>query len=233
MTKKLTTEEQQELSWEEAVSRYLEDNPDYFQRYPDLLADLRLRHEPGGRAVSLIEYQVHTLRRRNHDLGRQLEQLVQIARDNDALTVRLHHFALAVIECRALDDVLDCTYELLRQEFRVDAAAILLQSEAARGRREHVAAGDRRLKALLAQLGDGKPRAGARLEESLMRYLFGEDAAEIKSCALVALAAREPLGVLALGSQDARRFAAGLGTVYLSRLGELLAHAIAARLVAT
>lgn len=233
MTKKLTTEEQQELSWEEAVARYLEDNPDYFQRYPALLAGLRLRHDTGGRAVSLIEYQVHTLRRQNHDLARQLEQLVQIARDNDVLTARLHRFALAMIECRTLDEALDCTYELLRQEFRVDAVAILLQSEAARGRREYVAPGDRRLKTLLAQLGGGKPRAGARLEESLMHYLFGEHASEIRSCALVTLAARAPLGVLALGSQDARRFAAGLGTTYLSRLGELLGHTLAARLAAT
>jgi uncharacterized protein YigA (DUF484 family) len=41
MTQKLpSTELQTELSWEEAVSRYLEDHPDYFQRYPEVLARL-------------------------------------------------------------------------------------------------------------------------------------------------------------------------------------------------
>ena len=38
-------------------------------------------------------------------------------------------------------------------------------------------------------------------------------------------------GVLALGSRDAQRFRADMGTVYLARLGELLMAAIVRHLV--
>ncbi len=228
MTQKLSSDEQQEISWEEAVSRYLEAHPDFFQHHPEILASLHLRHETGGRAVSLIEYQVEHLRRRNRELTGQLNELVQIARDNDALTARLHRFAIAMIEARNLDEVVDGAYELLRQDFRVDTVGLRLRVAGAR--RELVGEDDRRLSDLLQRLADGRTVAGARLEESLMRYLFGEPAADIRSCALVPLRLRVLLGVLALGSFDAQRFTAGLGTVYLGRLGELLACGVAVHL---
>lgn len=229
MTRKLSSDEpQQEASWEEAVSRYLEAHPDYFQRHPDLLARLQLRHETSGRAISLIEYQVERLRHDNRALARELNELVEIARGNDALTARLHRFALAMIEARGLDEVIDGTYEMLRQDFRVEAVALRLRLAGARG--EFVGEDDWRLHDLLQRLADGKTVAGARLEESLMRYLFGDQAADIRSCALVPLRWRGPLGVLALGSLEAQRFTAGLGTVYLGRLGELLACAVTVHL---
>lgn len=229
MTRKLSSDEpQQELSWEEAVSRYLEAHPDYFLHHPEVLAKLQLRHETGGRVVSLLEYQVERLRQDNRALARQLDELVQIARDNDALTARLHRFAFAMIEARSLDEVIDGTYELLRQDFRVDFVGLRLRI--AGTRRELAGEDDRRLNDLVQRLADGKTLAGARLEESLMRYLFGEQASDIRSCALVPLRLRGPLGVLALGSLDAQRFTAGLGTVYLGRLGELLACAVTVQL---
>ncbi len=233
MTRKLPSgnETQSEISWEEAVGRYLEAHPDYFLRHPEVLTRLHLRHEVDGRAVSLIEYQVERLRRDNRELARQLDELVGIARDNDLITTRLHRFALAMIEARGLDEVLDGAYEMLRGDFRVDAVALKLRVAGAR--RECVGAADRRLEDLLPRLADGKTLAGVRLDESLMRYLFAEEAARVRSCALVSLRRRAPLGVLALGSHDEQRFTAGLGTVYLGRLGELLASAVGAHLDGT
>ena len=43
-----------------AVEQYLKNNPDYFERYPGLLAQLRIPHNING-AVSLIERQVGLL----------------------------------------------------------------------------------------------------------------------------------------------------------------------------
>jgi uncharacterized protein YigA (DUF484 family) len=230
MTQKLPSGDEagSEIPWEEAVGRYLEAHPDYFLRHPEVLARLQLRHETGGRAVSLIEHQVERLRRDNRELARQLEELVGIARDNDLITARLHRFALAMIEARTLDEVLDGAYEMLRHEFRLDTVGIRLRAHCAR--RECVGEEDRRLEAVLERLAGGKTVAGVRLDESLMRYLFAEEAAGVRSCALVPLRLRGPFGVLALGSHDEARFAAGLGTVYLGRLGELLAGALGVHL---
>jgi uncharacterized protein YigA (DUF484 family) len=220
-------EAQKELSWEEAVSRYLEDQPDFFLRHPDVLAALTLKHDVGG-AVSLIEHQVQTLRLRNHELNRQLRDLISVARENDALGGRLHQFALAMIGARSADDAIDAANELLRREFRLDAVAIRLMREAAGSRAEFVSSSDRRLKELLASFDGNKPILDAAHDESLRRYLFGEQGSDIHSCALVALGGPTPEGLLALGARDNGRFHAGMGTVYLARIGELLSRAVAA-----
>ena len=228
MTQNITNDEQDnELSWEEAVSRYLEDHPDFFQRHPDLLAKLTLRHEAGG-AVSLIERQVRVLRDENDALREQLRDLLAIARENDVLSARLHRFAIAMADSASLDDVFDNAYEMLRREFKIDAVTILCRGEgsAAFTRSEFVGA-DTRLLNLVNEYGAGKPVCGARFEESLLKYLFGVNAGDVRSAALIALGPRGSVGMLALGSNDARRFHAEMGTVYLAQLGDVLMHSIA------
>lgn len=226
MSYKVGSEEaQKELSWEEAVTRYLEDQPDFFLRHPEALATLTLKHEVGG-AVSLIEHQVQTLRLHNHELNKQLRDLVTVARENDALGGRLHHFAIAMIGARTVDDALDAANELLHREFRLDAVAIRLFREPLGARPEFVAADDRRLKDLLARFEGNKPILDSAQDESLRRYLFGDHALEIRSSALVALGGPTLNGVLALGAHDVGRFHTGMGTVYLARLGELLSRAL-------
>lgn len=219
----------QEISWEEAVARYLEDHPDYFQRHPELLARIALTHAVGGRAVSLIERQVQVLRDQSRNLQRQLRDLVGNARDNDALADRLDRFALAMIDGRALDDVLDGALDLLRGEFRLDGIRILLRARDgfAAGRAEVVSGDEPPFEELLRKLGSGKPLCGEAPEAPVLRYLFGESATDIKTCALIPLGGASPYGLLALGSRDPYRFHAGMGTVYLTRLGELLAHGLA------
>lgn len=228
MTQKQPSEElQTELSWEEAVARYLEDHPDYFQRYPETLSRILLTHETGGKAVSLIERQVQVLREQNQALQRQLRDLVNNARENDVLGARLHRFATAMVSCASLDEALDTTYDLLRQEFKLDAVVILLRGRPVQGgRAELVPEDDKRLNTLFQQFSSGKPICGGKFDDSLMSYLFSGRAAEIKSSALIPLGEKNARGVLGLGTQDPFRFHPGMGTVYLTRLGEMLTHGL-------
>jgi uncharacterized protein YigA (DUF484 family) len=53
--------------------------------------------------------------------------------------------------------------------------------------------------------------------------LFGEAAPLLKSFAYVALRGKEPFGLLALASEDAQRFYPEMGTLYLTRIGEVAA----------
>lgn len=235
MTRKSRNEEaQSELSWEEAVGRYLEENPDYLVRRPDVLARIDLAHEVGGRAVSLIEHQVRVLRERNVSLEHQLHDLVAIARENDSIGNRLHRFGLAMLDSRSLEDVLDAAYELLRKDFKLDAIAIriLVTNPAAYAREECVAGDDRKLNALLGRLDRGKTACGAQ-DRDLTAYLFGDAGNAIESCALIPLGEARPRGVLALGSHDVQRFAASMGTMHLTKLGEMLLHALSVKLSAS
>jgi uncharacterized protein YigA (DUF484 family) len=230
MSQKLSSEEQQdELSWEEAVSRYLEQNPDYFERHADILAALKLNHGAGERAVSLIERQVQVLRDQQTSLQRQLRELIGIARENDLLTARLHRFALAMLEAATRDEVLDTARDLLRQEFKLDAAVILLavDSERVQRRPEYLAADDPRLRAVLDRLSGGKPVCGGKREIEFMQSVFAATGTDIQSGAAIPIGASRVRGVLALGARDPQRFQPGQGTLYLTRLGELLERALA------
>lgn len=228
MTQKLSNDAHEvELSGEEAVSRYLDEHPEFFQRYPEVLAKLSLKHEVAG-ATSLIERQVRVLRDENESLHRQLRELVAIARENDILAGRLHRFAIAMSDSASVDDVFDNAYEMLRREFRIDVVAILCQGEGSPTfSRSEFVGDDTRLHSALRQYGTDKPVCGSRFDESLMKYLFGESASDVRSAALIALGPRGAFGLLALGSQDAHRFHAEMGTVYLAKLGDILMHSIA------
>ncbi|MFQ5993634.1 MAG: DUF484 family protein [Acidiferrobacterales bacterium] len=225
MSRKLTSGEQQnELTWEEAVGRYLEDNPDYFLRHGDVLASLQIPHPETGDAISLVERQLQALRDQNHRLQQQLRELVAIARENDVLGERLHHFAQAMIDAASIDDALNTAQDLLRQEFKLDQVVIRFLGNApgTAGRPEFTDADDHQLKSLLKQFVGGRPICGGKYDDRMMVSLFGTGAAEIKSTAMIALGGEIPRGVLCLGSRDPHRFHPDMGTVYLVRLGELL-----------
>jgi uncharacterized protein YigA (DUF484 family) len=81
MTKK-SWQQTEEMSWEEAVARYLEDHPDFFLTHGALLEGLQIPHRDSAGAVSLIERQVRVLRERNQALQDQLRELIEIAREN-------------------------------------------------------------------------------------------------------------------------------------------------------
>lgn len=222
------SEPQQEIPWEDAIARYLDEHPDYFQRHPELLARITLIHQVGGRAVSLIERQVQVLRDQSRNFQRQLRELLGNARDNDALTDRLHRLALAMVDGRTLDDALDAAGDILRQEFQFDGARLLLRArDGFTSSRAEVAHDEAMLEELLRKVTAGKPVCGEAPEAPVLRSLFGEHATDIKTWALIPLGGASPFGALCLGSRDPYRFHAGMGTVYLTRLGELLTHGLA------
>ena len=79
------------------VADYLLAHPDYFQDHPELLNQLHIRHHAGD-AISLIEYQVRTLRDQNTQLKLKLRELVNVARVNDRLSERVMRLALTLME---------------------------------------------------------------------------------------------------------------------------------------
>ena len=90
----------------------------------DALAAIDIPH-PTGDAVSLIERQVRTLRDQADKYRRQLEDLVNVARDNDALARRLHRLTLALIETHSFDEVLNTLQDELREQFKADAVEVV------------------------------------------------------------------------------------------------------------
>ncbi len=221
----------EELSWEDAVARYLRDNPDYFQRHEDLLEMLQIPHAGRGGASSLLEKQVALLRARITAKDRERQGFLGVARDNDALAEKLHRLAVALIDALTLDDVFGCVYDLGRHELQLDVVVIVLGVDGGPlgGRPEFVAPDDQRLRLALT-LAHERPLCGPKPVLGEARGLLGAQESEIGSVALVPLRDPARSGVLLLGSHDPQRFPVGVGTVYLSRLGELVMRAAARQL---
>ena len=220
---------------EEEVVRFLIERSDFFDRHPELLAQLELTHESGEGAISLIERQLSVLREQNRKLDRQLKALISVARYNHELSDKVHRLAMRLIEARDAATVIEAVEEVLREDFGAsDTVAVLfhnasdiVQAEDTRFLRR-VERQSGKLKAFATFLERGRPRCG-RARDSQLEFLFPDHAVEIGSVALIPLGRKAEVGMLAIGSGDSDRFHPGMSTDFLERIGELVGLALSAR----
>ncbi|WP_290651907.1 DUF484 family protein [Aquisalimonas sp.] len=211
---------------EEAVAAYLQRDPEFFMRHPALATGLRIRHEC-GEATSLITYQMNRLRHDNRQLQHRLDEMLQVARDNDRLAERLHRITLELMDSQDLDGLLLNLKAGLQNQFRPDLVAIaLFPLDGERGGQEILAPEER--PAFAAFLQTGQPRLG-QLDAEQGRLLFGDAAEHLGSAAVVPISDNHQVtGILAVGSFEAERFNPSQGTVFLRQLGQLAGRALRA-----
>lgn len=213
---------------EETVAAYLRQYPTFFERHPRLLASLKLPHPITGEAISLVERQMMLLRDYNRNLERKLKDLVQIARENERLSVRLHKFSADLLEARSVSDVLAVTQDVIRDLFETDFVTVKLLSSISEDTQICIDSASE-VQLFTDFLSNKKPVCG-RLTPEQARYLFTDAASDVASSAMIPLESGRSLGVMALGSRDEQRFNPGMGHLFLSHLGELVSSALAVHL---
>ncbi len=206
------------------VARYLSNHPEFFENQAELVAGLKLSHV-SGTAVSLIERQVQVLREQNEGLKARLLELVDVARDNDRLSDRVHRMTLDLLATDTATALTDAIEDQLRNEFSADAVSLFLTDIDDDLQREcgvqKLEIGDA-LKTLFEPVFNaGKPQCG-RLGADQLAYLFKEQAQAIESAAVIPLGHHAQAGLLAIGSRESNRFNNDMETLFLSHLGELL-----------
>jgi len=210
---------------EDIVSKYLRQNPDFLEREPALLKHLELSHASGP-AVSLIEKQVQFLRGQNESLEQRLNQLIQVASDNEKLMTRLHHLTLDLMSMGDLPSFFDRLSEAMLSEFNADIINItLFDHKIEAGPKTpmfHIERDDTEMQQFQTHLEKGESVCG-RLNRNKRDYLFGSRAQWVQSTALVPMGND---GMLAIGSSDPARFYPGMGTLFL----DLLAQVVTSRL---
>lgn len=211
----------EEPGLESSVAAYLAQSPEFFERHLDLLMQLQLPH-PSGAAVSLIERQVSALRTESSRYKKQLEEFITVARENEDLNRRLHRLTLKLMDTGNLQETLNTLQDALFDEFQADAVELRLFSGESFSE-ELQSSGEEVLKAFQDFLDRGQPVCG-RLDPHQMDYLFGPQAGEIHSAALIPLQAPSTVGILAVGSRSEDRFHRGKGTEFLVRLGEIVSR---------
>jgi uncharacterized protein len=204
------------------IATWLKNNPKFFEDYAGILADIHIPHPHGGRAISINERQVLTLRQKNKVLESRLAEMIQLGQENEAIANKIHHLSAALIGADSLDAVLGVVYTSLREAFSVPHVALRLWGFAPDrdGHVEFAPVLDE-LKQFVANAPG--PHCGQHAVYETQRW-FGEVAPHLRSFALIPLKGQ---GLLALAAEDAQRFYPEMGTLYLKRLGDLVSAGLA------
>jgi len=212
----------------EDVARYLAENPDFFDQYSEMLSQISVSNPHGGRAISLSDRQVLTLREKNKVLEAKLSELIQFGEENDAIGDKMHRLALVLLASRELPALLSALYYNLREDFAVPHVALRVWRGYDTAHRAQTVPEFRAVSGELIQYATGlaQPYCGPSGNAEAAGW-FGEVASHIRSVALMPLKDQECFGMLALGSEDVMRFYPEMGTLYLKRLGELAGASLA------
>lgn len=212
----------------EAVEAYLTKNPDFFHEHIHLLEHISVPH-PSGEAVSLISKQLELFRNRHHEMEAQLNSLIQIARDNDSSANKMHELTLAVLEADTLEVAIENLNVVLAECFLTDffAARIISATVNKTALADlFVAPECESLTHFANEMNSNKASCG-RPTLAQARFLFGDNALEVKSCVIIPMAFTEIEGLIAIGSRDEDRFHYSMGDLFLTQMSEIIGTRLA------
>ena len=225
---------------DDQVREYLSQQPEFFERNNDLLLSLEVGNPHSGRAVSIPERQLVATREKVRLLEHKLAQLLTFGEENDALSEKIHKLTMRLVASPTLDAAVDTLYLDLLDNFAVPHVAVRLWdvlpfsptaiTSAEHGAREFLAVADE-----LKQFVDAmpKPYCGNHPVYETHQW-FGPHAPHLKSYALVPLRQHpktvapdsRSFGVLLMASESAERFYSDMGTMFLSRIGDVFSASI-------
>lgn len=198
----------------EDVAQYLQDNPQFFEDHVDVLSQINLPHPHGGRTISLSERQLLALRERVKELEKKLHELLEFAKDNDALQLKVHQFNCALFGPHDRSTLQRLIAQNLRDIFSIPHVALHLWKDEPPS--SEVLA--------FADLHQQPVCTHHALHDTLP--WFGESGDHLHSFAYLPLRAHgQTIGLLILASEDKQRFYPEMGTLFLQRIAETLGSA--------
>ncbi len=221
---------------EDQVADYLLGHPEFFERHSAVLARLRLPHQRGSAAISLVERQVLVLRDKHSVLEKKLHELIENGRTNDSISERVHRLTRRLLRARDAAGVVAGLETSLREDFGASRWVLLatgptlaplerLQNPNVRV----VPRGSAEIRIFETFFESARPRSG-QIRDTQRDYLFGGEGSQVGSTVLIPLGERAGLGLLAIASHDTERYLPTMSTDYLVRIGEIVTEAVASRL---
>jgi len=206
------------------VAAYLKAHPEFFNHYADLLAQVVIPDPHGGRAISITERQLGALRDRNKQLEVKLAELIRFGEENDAIAEKIHDMTVALIAAENFSAVVHVLHEHLGGAFAVPHVALRLWGVVSLESLEEQAEfspADEQTKSFAAGLKH--PYCGSSTGLEALSWL----GSGVRSLALIPLKrGDETIGLLTLGSEEAHRFYPEMGTLFLTRFGDIAAAAL-------
>ncbi len=207
----------------EQVSQFLTENPTFFLKHEHLLADLYLPHA-SGEAVSLFERQVNILRERNIEMRKRHNDMLEQGQRNDILFQKTRDLILNLLASRSLNDLAKKLTDYCSKEFQVDQVQFSLFANPDLYRNSlcrvvSLAEAERSM----PSLPNAAECISGVFREDEFKFLFADQYSDIASAIVLPLRNNgTTIGMLAMGSNDARYFQAGMDTLFLTFIGEVI-----------
>ena len=213
------------------IAHYLARHVDFFEHHPQLLSQMQLPNTHEGAAISLVERQSLMLRERVKALEGRVAEMVRNGQENDAILDKLVTWVRALLS-ETDEIVLPATLiDELKKIFDVPYAGLRLWRT-----QPQLSSLDCALPVESDTITFANsmriPFCGSNVGFEAATWLESDGA--VKSLALIPLrfgptagVDAETFGMLVLGSADADRFDASMGTAFLERIGELASAALA------
>ena len=212
---------------ENDIAEYLANTPGFFERHAEMLAAIQLTSPHGQRAVSLQERQMEMLRDRIKGLEKKIVEMIRNGQDNVSISDRLHRWTRALMLTADAAELPAVLVHQLKQQFLIPCAGIRVWGVGAAFSElpfAHGASEDARILATsLAQ-----PYCGVNAGFEAARWL--DESHSVASMAMIPLrngGGDAAFGLLVVGSPDATRYSADMGTDFLVRIGEIASAALA------
>ncbi|NOT19845.1 MAG: DUF484 family protein [Sideroxydans sp.] len=196
------------------VAKYLEENPLFFAAHAQLLSEITLPHPHGGRTISLSERQLLAQRERVKELEKKLHELLEYAKENDALQLKVHQFNCALFGSYDRATLQNLVLGNLRDIFAIPHTAL------------HLWRDDAPSAEVLAFADQHELPVCTHHSAFDTAAWFGETGEHLRSFAYLPLRANgQTIGMLILASEDKARFYPEMGTLFLQRIAEILGSA--------
>lgn len=215
----------------EDVAQYLQDNPQFFEKNIETLAQINLPHPHGGRTISLSERQLLALREKNKELEKKLREMMAFAQENDALQQKVHEFIIALFAARDLTSLQEMIPHLLRDIFAIPHTALRLwqisppsaEVQVFADTQEHPVCLHRPAHDTAAWFGE---RAAQLHSYAYLPLRAGNRTRRSATSSVQGLFVGEVIGLLVLASEEKQRFYPEMGTVFLQRIAEAVSCAL-------
>ena len=207
-----------------SVVNYLRKKRDFFEKNYEILSELKIPHE-NGTAVSLIEKQLFLLREENQKINKQMCELIEIARQNNELALRMHQLILTLMGDNNPSETFSLMYESLKKNFHADKAVIRLFINPGSiyiSTIDEFIRNDSDEKFLFNDVLKKKVPMINAIDDEQQVFLFGKHGDSIKSSVSVPLHGANWEGILAIGSFDCEHFQPNMGIELLCNFGEIL-----------
>ncbi len=207
---------------ENDIKHYLKAHPDFFESHAHLLAELFLPSPHGKGTISLAERQQIAQRDKIRVLESRFTELILTAEENEATANKVHELTLGLLFAKDVAALHTHLVAFLATHFQLPNAQLKLWVNDSHAADALFIDAEDSLKNWAKDLS--QPYCGTLPTMDIAGWFTDTPA----SLAVIPMRYQEvTFGLMAIPSEQRSRFYAGMGTLFLSRIGELVSASLA------